>query len=784
MTDNHIIQGLWIGPRLTVMEQLCIRSFLANGHDFHLYTYGQVEGIPEGTTVKDANEILPFSDKFRHVQQFADCFRWKLLFERGGWWVDLDVVCLRPHDIPEEYVFPDGLLCVGQNRVNNSNVKAPAGSPIMKHCWEACQKVNPNSMEYGGAGPLILANAIEKFGLQRYIFPTWAFLFVPYFEFTRLLKGPTPLPPDAYAVHLYNEMWKGSGYSKEAQHPSECVYERLKRRYLDSSPDHVIQSLWVGPGLSTMERLSVNSYLFHGHEFRLYTYGKVEGVPKGTVIRDANEVVPESDIQRFQNLANFSDWFRYHLLLKEGGWWVDMDTVCLRPFSFKDDHVFVEQHANAKSPDHIHSGWMKAPRNSHIMQWCIDKCWQMDWKKIQWSDIGPNLITRAVNEFSMSFQPSHLFNPTNSTKSLVDGTAHIPKEACSVHLGHSAWCGHWANEKKLDVDAAYPYDCAYERLKRAYLPVPRKNILIAVITCKQTNARARALRETWVPLAEYAGYDVEMFEGSRVGVKDEYLSLPQKTKAVCNWALEHRYRRMLKCDDDTYLRVDRLVPAETDYAGIYIPPNDLGYPKLDIPAFPKGTIKHSYLSGGCYWLSERSMRILGEAPFYGDWAEDRWVGQTLGKAGIVPQTLPGYNYTGWNTVQQRGVTLQQQLAGDFVALTQLPSPAQIVECHRTLDEISLRQPAAPAKSLPRQLPGTTHAFIPPQFVRPAAKPGSQWQEETLGIKVRHAINRGFKVAAICPFGSDYHMELRKAFPSHFEEVVDTPEGKKVLFLVK
>jgi hypothetical protein len=54
----------------------------------------------------------------------------------------------------------------------------------------------------------------------------------------------------------------------------------------------------------------------------------------------------------------------------------------------------------------------------------------------------------------------------------------------------------------------------------------------------------------------------------------------------------------------------------------------------------------------------------------------------------------------------------------------------------------------------------------------------------MGAKVNHAIARGFKVAAVCPFGSSYHGELRKMMPEHFEEIVDMPDGRKVLFLVK
>ena len=38
-----IIQGLWIGETLSTMEYLSIKSFLDNGHEYHLYTYGEVK---------------------------------------------------------------------------------------------------------------------------------------------------------------------------------------------------------------------------------------------------------------------------------------------------------------------------------------------------------------------------------------------------------------------------------------------------------------------------------------------------------------------------------------------------------------------------------------------------------------------------------------------------------------------------------------------------------------------------------------------------------------------
>ena len=64
------IQSLWIGGGLSPMEQLSAASFLAQGHEYHLYSYGVVGNLPEGAILKSAEAILPRAAVF-HIH--ADC---------------------------------------------------------------------------------------------------------------------------------------------------------------------------------------------------------------------------------------------------------------------------------------------------------------------------------------------------------------------------------------------------------------------------------------------------------------------------------------------------------------------------------------------------------------------------------------------------------------------------------------------------------------------------------------------------------------------------------------
>jgi mannosyltransferase OCH1-like enzyme len=115
---NKVVQGLWIGDELSLLEQLSIKSFLANGHEYHLYVYDDIKNIPEGTIVKEANEIIDSSEIYKNTYfsvafgylGFSDYFRVKLIYDKGGFWADTDIVCLKHFDFEEDYVFTPEVL--------------------------------------------------------------------------------------------------------------------------------------------------------------------------------------------------------------------------------------------------------------------------------------------------------------------------------------------------------------------------------------------------------------------------------------------------------------------------------------------------------------------------------------------------------------------------------------------------------------------------------------------------------------------------------------------------
>lgn len=240
----QVIQSLWIGTKLSEMERLCISSFLENGHEFHLYIYDDVKNIPDGTTLKDANNIIS-SDKifkyrgFDSYSGFSNIFRYKLLLERGGYWSDMDVICLKPFFHNTEYIFAAErpYYPIYKNEINAASClfKVPANSEIMNYCYQESIKKKPDELQWGQIGPQLLTNAITKFNLWRYVANSEVFCPVDVRDWYKSFNCDLNMDTltGAHAVHLWNEMWRRNKVDKSKRFKKNSIYEELKKKYLN-----------------------------------------------------------------------------------------------------------------------------------------------------------------------------------------------------------------------------------------------------------------------------------------------------------------------------------------------------------------------------------------------------------------------------------------------------------------------------------------------------------------------------------------------------------------------
>jgi len=236
--SQHQFNSFWYGKSLTPYEVLCIKSFLDHGHAFRLYTYEEM-AVPVGTELCDANEIVPRDQVFFYnsgpgagsVAAFANKFRYALLAQRGGWWVDIDIICLSA-DIPQYdsfFAFEEG------KRINNGMLYFPAGSAVMQACLEGAEASGQN-LVWGQTGPKLLTETLEGFHLTGGAQPIslcYAIEWQQYLYFwDPALFGTVESAVSAsMVVHLWNEMIRRIGLNKQKAPPPGSYLDYLCKRH-------------------------------------------------------------------------------------------------------------------------------------------------------------------------------------------------------------------------------------------------------------------------------------------------------------------------------------------------------------------------------------------------------------------------------------------------------------------------------------------------------------------------------------------------------------------------
>ena len=231
-----------------------------------------------------------------------------------------------------------------------------------------------------------------------------------------------------------------------------------------------IQSLWVGKALSPMEILCIHSYLAHGHEFHLYVYNHVANIPGQTIVKDANEIIPKDKIyvDAFGGYVNLSNQFRYTMLHKIGGWWVDMDTVCLKPFDFDEDFVFSSETSDPYNRNLVNTTYIKSFPGAKFLEDCLDFLEYRGHENIHWGELGVNLISRMIfrNRLGKFVRPPECFCPVSPYqihRLIRDTDELIPESAYAVHWWHELW-----RRGQIDKAGKFPESSWYEQLKRKY----------------------------------------------------------------------------------------------------------------------------------------------------------------------------------------------------------------------------------------------------------------------------------------------------------------------------
>lgn len=229
-------------------------------------------------------------------------------------------------------------------------------------------------------------------------------------------------------------------------------------------------------------------------------------------------------------------------------------------------------------------------------------------------------------------------NPTHDNTPYVQHIGHersrsveatgfvVPKVLIAIPACHEYSYGAW------DSEASPSYDESRAWQGRPY----GSDIHISGL-----NDRIAAVRETWMrDTAAWPTVSAKFFYGNKLSATrapgedevfldclDDYEHLPNKTVAICRWAIEQDFDFLLKVDDDTGVYVERvireLLSKHFDYAGC---------------------AHHGLCTGGPgYWLSKRAMRAVVAGGCGDHWAEDVTVGKRLTDANIYAINLSGHH---------------------------------------------------------------------------------------------------------------------------------------------
>ncbi|MEM8777058.1 MAG: hypothetical protein AAGF53_18665 [Pseudomonadota bacterium] len=147
--DKPTIASLWLGPRLTFLEQVCLKSFYDHGHRVILYAYDQIENAPNGIEVQNASPILRNDEQIVNKQSgspaaIADKFRYHMLKQTDYVWVDTDACCIKPFP-SQPYFFARYF----NYSVNNSVLRLPKDSPTLERLLEFTSTSNYTDLPPG-----------------------------------------------------------------------------------------------------------------------------------------------------------------------------------------------------------------------------------------------------------------------------------------------------------------------------------------------------------------------------------------------------------------------------------------------------------------------------------------------------------------------------------------------------------------------------------------------------------------------------------------------------------
>lgn len=183
--NNSDFSTLWIGGKLSKLEELAIKSFVHFGYSITIYLYNTDCVVPDGVLVDDANKIIDSSLIFKargSYAIFSDIFRYRLLSRVKTTWVDTDCICLNSNfPLNSEYIFTEQEVSAQHDGIFTNHILAyPIDSPLCDRLnreakigkFRQLYRINSPHIKWGESGPILLSKLVDELELTNFAFPS------------------------------------------------------------------------------------------------------------------------------------------------------------------------------------------------------------------------------------------------------------------------------------------------------------------------------------------------------------------------------------------------------------------------------------------------------------------------------------------------------------------------------------------------------------------------------------------------------------------------------------
>jgi len=252
-----------------------------------------------------------------------------------------------------------------------------------------------------------------------------------------------------------------------------------------------VHMFWAYGPFSQLETLCARSFVAQGYPLQIWNYQGLDNSPEGASLRDAREIWSENRLFTYKNgsYAAFADLFRYALLNREGGLYVDADIIAVKGPSFVPKEPFLvtervsirgsriirpikERFSQPKTRINNCVIHKPHPAQGDIIDMAEQFAERYPLDLLEWGDAGPKLLSMLHEHYpQLSYQamPPEFANPVNwwscPAQLLSLGKA-IPEDTVFLHCYNETW-----RRSGIDKNANFPAGSIVSNLSKRFSAV-------------------------------------------------------------------------------------------------------------------------------------------------------------------------------------------------------------------------------------------------------------------------------------------------------------------------